>query len=230
MQIEDNNLYAKNWKYLGRAGIHREVQTLKNGDLLKTFIITLLSILAFSDIAIAKQTETKVRHPIVVDDNLNSHISVINQALKTYERFPEYFEVSELESDEAAYTRWVDLQKRFSQVMLKKGKDYQDLSIGLGVIPTAFDSEQFKTCYVGSPKAAVSVAQKLVSYEFTEQLTVWAWRFGKTDHMVDGDDSPVQESEAWNKYDTTRDTVLMLASFNDSGDDLNEIVIKRCSN
>lgn len=178
--------------------------------------------------------ETTIRHPIFVDgDKGEFPIARINKYLSKKEKFPEYFEVSSDEKSEAADARYGELNDRFEKVMKSWGKKYENLSLNLGVIPTALDTKDYKTCYLGDGRGVPDTVMTLVSYQFTEQLTIYGWKYRSQIWVSDNVNPNDKDNEAffpkeWLNWNPRSSDVLMLGSYGDDGTDVNVMIIGRC--
>ena len=186
--------------------------------------ISLLTIIADAGVI----PVTFIRHPIAIDDAKSTPISVVNKSLPAHRQLPEYFEISSAETNDEIIERWNVLKVEFADTVEIYAPIYKENEIQLGIIPTAIDSEHTKTCYVGDPQAAKSLALTLVGNEFTEQLVIWAYRIGNETWIDPSLENNVQ-NEHFKNYQSESANIFMLGSYTDDGDDENEIVISPCN-
>ena len=101
--------------------------------------------------------------------------------------------------------------------------------------PASHSAGDIKTCYRGDASGVLAIVENNTDNLYSDQYTFLGMRIGSktqlSDSVSEGDDGEkylTEGSEAWAKYDTSSDDVLILASVGDDGDDIQESLIPRC--
>jgi len=91
------------------------------------------------------------------------------------------------------------------------------------------------SCYTGDAGQVEEMVRALVSDAYTEQMTIHAWRYGKTIKYAEDFDisdadnkSYLTESDAWTNYDKSSTDLLIISSIGDDGTDSTESLIPVC--
>lgn len=181
---------------------------------------------------------TTIRHPFSIEMQIGSmSVKEFNKFVSEEDQIPEYLEVSSNERDNEADQRASSIIATFDDLvekMAKKGnKKFQYASLQLGVIPTALDTANSSTCYTGNIDNVAETSSKLLGYQFTEQLIVYAVRYKDFIDIADDPEGEYEKmiknkSKAWNNFDTQSDSVLMIGSYSDSGEDIHDMKIIKC--
>ncbi len=95
-------------------------------------------------------------------------------------------------------------------------------------VPANWGDDENYTCYRGDGKDVADIVLNNTDNLYSDQYTLWAWKLGKTTAYVYAEEESDFESKAWAKYDTSSDSVIMLAAVGDEGTDENESIIPRC--
>jgi hypothetical protein len=102
-------------------------------------------------------------------------------------------------------------------------------------VPANWGDKDNYTCYRGDGKGVIDIVQANTDNLYSDQYVLLAWRLGKkvvmgegTEYSPETQDTFNENSEAWKNYDKKSDTVVILASVGDGGDDVQESVIPRC--
>jgi hypothetical protein len=102
-------------------------------------------------------------------------------------------------------------------------------------IPADLETKSAATsiCYRGDGALVGDMVANMADGPFSDQLSVWAWRYKNQTGMNDGLDpefDKVEDFPGWTSYKTTSDTVLMWTATSDDGDERTPNEIPRCPN
>ncbi|WP_413290672.1 hypothetical protein [Bdellovibrio sp. HCB337] len=177
-----------------------------------------------------------LRIPVmIVDDNTNTITPVATLNLKLaasgFKTLPEYVTIS---TSDDGYKKIQNVEDQLAKAVTALGGDPEVIRLEGGDVPTGADTKQNYTCYTGNPLEIPDVIGKLTDVLYTEQLTMHVLKYKKTTKaiydQVDLEDNEdfFNESEIWKNWQGQNDDLLILSSTNDSGDDIQESLIKRC--
>lgn len=101
--------------------------------------------------------------------------------------------------------------------------------------PGRENNEKNKTCYIGDSHEVVPLIQDMGDNVYSGQLTIQGYKYKNEVHIVDSANEEQTEaylnenSEVWKNWKGNDETLLLISSVGDSGDDINESVIPECS-
>ncbi len=92
-------------------------------------------------------------------------------------------------------------------------------------------------CYTGSPKRAVELITSLTDAVFSDQFSLWAWKYKKL--AFDGYGEPFADSEeaeyeadsypdVWKEWRGQGDAILLISSTSDGGEERNPTIVRKC--
>ncbi|MEK6579571.1 MAG: hypothetical protein AABZ55_10130, partial [Bdellovibrionota bacterium] len=178
--------------------------------------------------------DATLRIPVIIDLGKNGIAAeAINKKLKKAgaKLIPNYIEIS---SKEDSYDKLKHIDAEISKSLSALGKDYKDVSRRSGNLPGDANLGGLKTCYKGSAKDVSEAVLNLAGSEYTEQMNIWGWKYKNITKIL-AEDSDIdlkaylnQESKLWANWRGQGEAVLLLIAYSDDGDDVNEVILKRC--
>lgn len=113
------------------------------------------------------------------------------------------------------------------------GGDWVDAGVDFPLVPGGQDVGDIVTCYTGDAVGVKDLALSLADVLFSDQMSFLGQKYKNVTEIYyaeDGEDARLSsESSAWKNWTGNDETVLMLFSVGDGGDDVQESVIRKCS-
>jgi hypothetical protein len=176
--------------------------------------------------------KTALRIPLSVDDGNGklTPIASFNEAAKTAHV-----------TGFARYT-FVDVDTKFSDKMDTYDKRLQDLATKAHItIPgemvrfasslSDYEVGSQHVCFLGDPKEVADVSSSQSDSMMGDMYVVWGWRYKRTktlDDSLDPSDADSFFGEDWTKWNTSSNSVLLMTTNSDGGDDPGPSVIGPC--
>jgi hypothetical protein len=191
-------------------------------------IFVMICALVFSTSALASQ-KTKLRIPLVNDGDKRELLSTYNAKFKKLglKAVPDYVEVADKDD-------WNDATKPVEKTLdIANKKLGLELSIALASVPEEFSDKKqgYSICYVGEGTEVAGVVGDLADIPFSDQINVWGWRY-KDQKWLDGNfdekDLDKDKCQTWNEWRGKGEAVLVMTSYGDDGDDVEENIIPLC--
>lgn len=189
-------------------------------------ILLLLSLI--SNFAMA----TTLRIPVAIRGENYISVKDFNQQfkLKDADKIPEYFIIeNNLASIEKARADFWKLNEKIDSIKENKG-------FTLDITYPGFENKiAGKTCYIGNAAEAVDIAFGLADGIYSDQLSLTAWKFKNQVHAYEDsetkriDEMLNENSTIWKNFKGTDETILIVSSQSDDGDDINEGFIYKCN-
>ncbi|CAN5668868.1 hypothetical protein BH10BDE1_BH10BDE1_16120 [soil metagenome] len=148
---------------------------------------------------------------------------------------PEYLEVTNDEKD--AYKKMEAIEKVFEAAITKISatrKEWIDASRNNPLFPTDDETAEYATCYSGDAVAVPDAVANFAGVVFTEQLNMFGLKYKKTTQYFNSSDDAGTDvfladgSKLWKSWKGTDDSILILSSVGDGGDDVQESLIPVC--
>ena len=182
--------------------------------------------------------QTVLRVPLFVDMGDGQSpvpMSALNRDLKAAGagELALYFEFTAKEK--RVYDRVQKFDSELEAAVQSLGGKWKDAYRAGESVPGSNNTAKLKTCFVGDPSEVVDVITQLGDVVYSDQLSIFGVKYGKTTKILSGDDSEEartyldDSSTLWKSWKGFDDTVLMLASVGDDGTDVNESVIPACA-
>lgn len=175
--------------------------------------------------------ETKLRVPLVISAYKEGiPASEVNKKLKALGAplLPTSFEYTESGDNTALEALDAQIEKSLSLL----GEDYKDGSRQSEIMPGSNDTKTAQTCYIGDGAKVLTVIQNQIGIEYTEQLTIWGWRYKNIKKYVYGEDQYEadyqKESPLWKNWNKKSNDFLFLSAYSDDGSEIIETVISPC--
>lgn len=84
-------------------------------------------------------------------------------------------------------------------------------------------------CYRGNPNKVIDLMQKMTDTVFSDQLTIYGWKYKKADHFLNGaEDSADDFPDVWKEWRGESTAILVIFAQGDGGDDITPSIIPRC--
>lgn len=90
------------------------------------------------------------------------------------------------------------------------------------------------SCYIGAPAEAVQILNGLTDGPFSDQQVISGYRYKKVINFMDSqneeesNDYLNRESMAWKNWKGNDESILIVYSTSDGGDDINEALVTKC--
>ena len=186
--------------------------------------------------ASVKSIVTILKVPVMIEkaDGTNVPVSELNQDLKKA-RTPELEEYITISTDDKDTYKTVEAYKvRVEASIQLIGKAWTDASFQGPLFPTAGDDGNHQTCYKGDAHAVSDLVNASADSIFSEQLSQFAMKYKKETVFynavdeVETDKLLEAESALWKSWKGDDESILILSSVGDDGDDVQESLIPVC--
>lgn len=179
---------------------------------------------------------TTVRVPLFVQNDATEKIYTMDQInplliAKGEKPFPLYVEFTETSVQKFDYKAYGNLFQRIDEALQRAGlTDYHQQS---EYVPAEHNNTaRIKTCYIGDGTKVLGIVTSLGDTFYSDQYSWHGWKFKNQTHFQD-DSNETQDflkegSQTWANWNVKSDSVLILASIGDGGDDIQESVIPVC--
>lgn len=178
-----------------------------------------------------------LRVPLLLNDgnsDKNVPVAALNAKLaaKGIQGFPESLDITA----DTGYNTFQAAQQKLAQILKSLGEDPEEMSFVVGLFPTAIDTAQSRTCYTGNPTEVPDAIRSLIDIGYSDQLNMFAMKYKQTatpiDENTDLTDSDTQDflngSNKWKNFKGQDESILILSSVGDGGDDIQESLIPKC--
>jgi len=184
----------------------------------------------------SKRAVATLKVPIFIEKGDGTIVPVadLNKDLKKagVAELPLFMEVSSDEQD--AYNKVGVADKIIEKAIAKAGKEWADATRNNPLYPTEGESEQYATCYAGDAVAVPDAVRAFAGVVYTEQLNMFAYKYKTATQYLDSQDEDETEkflsggSDLWKKWKGSDESILILSSVGDGGDDIQESLIPVC--
>lgn len=179
-----------------------------------------------------------LRIPLLLNDgqsDTNVPVAALNAKLaaKGIQGFPESLDIANTKGGNAPLKA---AQDKLVQILKSLGENPNGLRFVGGFYPTEIDTAQSKTCYTGNPAEVPDAIGNLTDIFYSDQLNMFAMKYKNTaiaiGDNVDLEDPDTQDflnsSDPWKNWKGQDESILVLASIGDGGDDIQESLIPKC--
>lgn len=178
-------------------------------------------------------TETTIRIPVMIESEDGMHAaSEVNKQLASVgaEILPEYFVVSNLEK---ASKKVEAVDQAVEKALASLSGNWKDAYFKHPLFPSAIDTAEYQTCYSGSAEGLKDLVLSLADVVYSDQVSFVGLKYKASVEMAYDDVSEPQrlsdESPLWRSWKGDDESVLMLFSVGDDGDDVQESLVRRCN-
>lgn len=197
--------------------------------MMKSFVLV-LSTLLFANQVYATAT---LRIPVFIEGNSKPvPAAELNKELAAagFPAVPLYFEVS---TGSDAQLLISALTQDVERALSSLGGKYDGLTLQKSLVPTDNDTAKYATCYSGDANEVADLAQSLTDIYFSEQMTLWGFKFKQTVVYTLSDDEETVEhlnykSALWRNWTGANEDILILSAVGDGGEDVQESLLKKC--
>lgn len=178
--------------------------------------------------AIAKAT---LKIPLFIEGPESA--AKVNKKLKAVgaKLLPEYIEVS---TGEDSYEKFKEFDSKIEASLKQLGEAYKYVQRESELVPGQNNKGKLRTCFKGNANEVATLVASLADIAYSDQLSVLGYRYMKTkeifaEHDVEETEKYInKKSRLWREWRGRGEAVLVLSSYTDSGDDVNDSLISRC--
>lgn len=188
---------------------------------------------------LSKLASATLKIPVFIEkaDGTLVAVAALNVDLKNAGmlELPEYLEATSDEKD--TYKQIEAIDKVFDAAMTKISATHQewaDASRSNPLFPTDDETAEHSTCYIGDAVAVPDAVTNFAGVVFTEQLNIFGYKYKKaTQYFNSSDDAGTDVfladgSKLWKNWKGNDESILILSSVGDGGDDVQESLIPVC--
>ena len=178
---------------------------------------------------------TTLKIPVMIEkaDGKTVPVSALNKELKKA-RTPELDEYLVISSDDKDVPQTIStFRDKVDASIQLIGKTWTDASFAGALAPTGLDDADHVTCYTGDPLAVSDVVNSAADSYFSDQLSQFGMKYKKITKFYTQDEVETNKlleegSELWKNWKGDDESVLILSSVGDGGDDVQESLIELC--